>query len=147
MSDGSISPSSREQLAAIASLARALGGNRIEHWLFGGWAVDFWTGAVTRRHDDIDVAAWRRDVDAIKETLEAAGWHHTPRPDDRVGTCFRWHSTAAELTFVVPDGAGGVVPLPDGPVVWSTEPFGDETRELQGVTCRYRGTPCLGLTN
>jgi hypothetical protein len=29
-----------EQLAAIAALGRALDDTGVDHWLFGGWAVD-----------------------------------------------------------------------------------------------------------
>jgi hypothetical protein len=28
----------------------------IAYWLFGGWAVDFHAGQVTREHGDIDIA-------------------------------------------------------------------------------------------
>lgn len=34
--------------AAIASLDTSLQERDIEYWLFGGWAVDFWVGSVTR---------------------------------------------------------------------------------------------------
>ena len=45
-----------EQLAALEELHRLLERHRIEYWLFGGWAVDFHTGTVTRPHDDLDMA-------------------------------------------------------------------------------------------
>jgi hypothetical protein len=73
---------SDEQLAAVASLGAALDGSGIEYWLFGGWAVDFWVGAVTRPHADVDVAAWRRDYDAILAALEPAGFRHAPKDKD-----------------------------------------------------------------
>ena len=42
-----------------------------------------------------------------------------------------------EFTFVVGADDGGVlVLLEEGPVVWSTEPFGHDRRELRGVGCR-----------
>ena len=124
-----------DQLAAIEELGRTLEG--IDHWLFGGWAVDFWVGKVTREHSDVDVVAWRRDYDAIRAALVAAGWRHTPPEDEVVGTEYRHGSALVEFTFVVPDGQGRIViPMPDGPIVWSTEPFGDARRELHGVTAR-----------
>jgi Aminoglycoside-2''-adenylyltransferase len=126
-----------DQLAAIASLADALDSRGVEYWLFGGWAVDFWVGEVTRRHDDVDVAAWRHDYDAIKAALETAGWRHTPAPDDLLGTRYRWRSVVVEFTFVETDGDGRVLlPMAEQPVVWSTEPFGDSRRELRGVSSR-----------
>src|SRR5262245_51786716 len=137
MTQGETLPSAEEQLAAISSLGSALDEQGVEYWLFGGWAVDFWVGAVTRQHDDIDVAAWRDDYDTIRASLEAAGWRHTPAADEVVGTRYRWRSAQVEFTFVTADEDGKIlVPLADGPIVWSTELFGDSRRELLGVNCR-----------
>jgi hypothetical protein len=125
------------QLAAIASLSRALDQEAIDYWLFGGWAVDFWVGRVTREHDDIDVAAWRDDYEAIATALQVAGWRHAPVPDEVVGTRYQWETTQVEFTFVTTDGDGRVViPLPDQPIVWSAEPLGHQRRELRGVNSR-----------
>ena len=42
-----------------------------------------------------------------------------------------------EFTFMTTDSDGQVViQLPDHPVVWSAEPFGDERRQLSGVDSR-----------
>jgi aminoglycoside-2''-adenylyltransferase len=49
-----------EQLAALARLHEQLERHGIEYWLFGGWAVDFHAGSVTRPHDDLDIAVWQR---------------------------------------------------------------------------------------
>ncbi len=137
MTDREKVSSAQEQLAAIASLTSALDTHGIEYWLFGGWAVDFWVGAITRQHDDIDVAAWRQDYDKIRAALQAAGWRHTPAADDVVGTRYQWRSALLEITFVVADEGGRIlVPLTDRPVVWSAESFGNGRRELFGVTCR-----------
>ena len=129
--------SAEEQLAAIASLSRVLDRQGVDYWLFGGWAVDFWAGDVTREHDDIDIAAWRDDYDAIGAALEAAGWRHAPVENEVVGTRYERGSALVEFTFVVGADDGGVlVLLEEGPVVWSTEPFGHDRRELRGVGCR-----------
>jgi hypothetical protein len=137
MTDGKELSSAELQLAAIASLSSALDQHGIEYWLFGGWAVDFWVGAVTRQHDDIDVAAWRQDYDTIRAALQAAGWQHTPAADDVVGTRYQRRSAQLEVTFVVADEDGRIiVPLADRSVVWSTESFGDGRRDLLGVSCR-----------
>lgn len=125
------------QIAAIGHLDFALGGAGLDYWLFGGWAVDFWVGRVTREHDDVDVAAWRRDYDQIRMALVAAGWLHTPAENEVVGTRYTWQSAEVEFTFVEARGDGSVViPFPDNEIVWTSEPFGDERCELQGRFAR-----------
>ena len=137
MTEGGRAPSAEEQLAAIANLSRILDQHRVDYWLFGGWAVDFCVGAVTREHDDIDVAAWRHDYDAIRAALEAAGWRHTPVADEVVGTRYQWRLAQVEFTFVEADDQGRIViPLPDQPIVWSTKSFGGDRRELLAVNSR-----------
>ena len=107
--------------------------------------MDFWVGRVTRLHDDIDVAAWRRDRDLINLALEAAGWRRTYEVDETLAASYRWGSTLVEFTFVLEDDRGRILlPMPDGPLVWSTEPFGDETRTLFDVSCRTIPLPLLG---
>jgi hypothetical protein len=138
-----VSATADEQLQAIERLDRTLGEHRLDYWLFGGWAVDFWVGAVTREHDDIDVAAWRDDYEPIRAALTAAGWRHTPAADEAVGTRYRWGAALVEFTFVAVDEAGRIViPFADAPVVWSHDPFGERRRKLDGVTAR---TIPLGL--
>ena len=130
-------PGAVEQLTAIASLARALDQKAIDYWLFGGWAVDFWVGRVTREHDDVDIAAWRTDYDAIATALQAAGWRHTPVPDEVVGTRYQWGTAQVEFTFMTTDSDGRVlIPLRDHPVVWSAEPLGQQRLELGGANSR-----------
>ena len=130
-------PSPEDQLAAIASLSRALEAAGIEHWLFGGWGVDLWVGEITRPHEDIDVGAWRADYDAIGNALLAAGWRHTPVPDEVVGTRYQLGRAQVEFTFFVTDGDGStVVPRPGAPIVVSAAPLGSARRELLGVSAR-----------
>jgi hypothetical protein len=137
VAEAGIGRSSDEQLAAIASLSSILDERRIEYWLFGGWAVDFWVGDVTREHDDIDVAAWREDYDAIGAALEGAGWRHTPVANEVVGTRYRLGRAEAEFTFVVADSEGRIlVPMTEQPIVWSAESFGDHRLTLGGVNSR-----------
>jgi hypothetical protein len=132
-----LSDRASEQIQAIRSLDAALGAARIEYWLFGGWAVDFWVGRVTREHDDIDAAAWRRDFDAIKQALVEVGWRHTPVENEVVGTRYTWGSAEVEFTFVeARDDGAVVIPIPEHEIVWTTEPFGEERRVLRGVGAR-----------
>jgi hypothetical protein len=125
-----------QQLAAIASLSGALDERGLEYWLFGGWAVDFWVGSITRNHDDIDVAARQSDQDAIKAALLGVGWRHTPAVDEVVGTRYQLAGVETEFTFVVPDADGRIFIPFDQPLMWSAEPFGSDRRELLGVSCR-----------
>jgi hypothetical protein len=125
------------QIDAIGALDETLGAAGIDYWLFGGWAVDFWVGRVTRAHDDVDAAAWRHDRHAIDAALVAGGWRHAPIGDESVAAGYTWRSTTLELTFVEPREDGSVViPFADREVVWTTQPFGDERRTLQGVRAR-----------
>jgi hypothetical protein len=45
-----------EQLSVLRDVTGLLRSRTFDHWLFGGWAVDFYVGKVTRPHGDIDLA-------------------------------------------------------------------------------------------
>jgi hypothetical protein len=61
-----------EQLAALARLDGVLAKHGIPYWLFGGWAVDFHAGSVTRSHDDLDIAVWSKDLGLPR--FDGQGW-------------------------------------------------------------------------
>jgi hypothetical protein len=124
-------------LAALGSAARALDSAELEHWFFGGWAVDVWVGRLTRPHDDIDVLVWRRDEPRVHEALCEAGWLHMPTPEDVVGTNYVRDEYELQLTFAVPGDEGGVVvPVADQPIVLSLGPLTFARRTLGDVTVR-----------
>lgn len=124
-------------MAALRSAASALGAAELEYWVFGGWAVDLWVGRPTRPHDDIDILVWRRDEPCVHEALEAAGWLHTPTPEDLLGTNYTRDHYELQLTFVVPGDEGGVVlPVPDQPIVLSTGPLAFTLRHLGDMQVR-----------
>jgi Aminoglycoside-2''-adenylyltransferase len=134
-----IPPSAQEGrgLAALASAAGALDAANLEHWFFGGWAVDLWVGRSTRPHDDIDVLVWRHDEARVHEALDSAGWIHAPTPEDLLGTSFLRADYELQLTFVAPGPEGGVViPVPDQPIVLSPGPLDFARREIHGVSAR-----------
>jgi hypothetical protein len=109
----------------------------IPYWLFGGWAVDFHVGSITRPHDDVDMAVWQDDIPRISQQLEAEGWRHTPSDEDDGGTAFERSGVRLELTFLVRDpGARIVTPLRDAPAVWPEETFANDARDLHGVRAR-----------
>jgi hypothetical protein len=128
-------PSShRDQLSAIAQTHELFTRSDIDYWLFGGWAVDFHAGSITRPHDDIDVAVWFDDHNRIARLLEAEGWRHVPEPDEDGGTGYERAAVRLELTFLVPGDGGEVyIRLRAGRVLWSAEPPDTEFPELSGV--------------
>ena len=134
----------RRQLEALARFGERLGGEGIEWWLFGGWAVDFHVGAVTRPHGDLDVAVWRHDVPWIADLLLADGWCHVPDPDEDGGTGYERDGVRLEVTYLVRDEQGRVVtPFRHGPGVWPDGAFGEETGELAGARARLVGLRAL----
>src|SRR5829696_2967138 len=124
-------------LDALSSAAGALEAAGIEHWFFGGWAVDLWVGRLTRPHDDIDLLVWRRDEEQVHDALSAAGWSHTPSPADVLGTDYVRDGYELQITFVVPgDGGGVTVPVPDAPIVLSTGALDFARRNIGDVAVR-----------
>ena len=125
------------QTAALASAADALDSAGLEHWFFGGWAVDLWVGRPTRAHEDIDVLVQRRDEARVDAALVAAGWVHTPHDDDVVGTDYAADGCDLQLTFAETDDTGRVVvPVPGQPVVVSTGPLAHARRPLGHLQVR-----------
>ena len=121
----------------VGSAADALEGAGLEHWFFGGWAVDLWVGRLTRPHEDIDVLVWRRDEGRVHEVLQEAGWVHTPTPEDLVGTNYAREGYELQLTFVVPGAEGGVVvPVPEQPIALSSGPLAFARRSLDDLSVR-----------
>ena len=130
-------PAAEEQLKALAVLGDIMDRHGLDYWLFGGWAVDFWLGTVTRAHDDVDLAIWRDDYEVISGVLTLAGWRYAPVEDEAIGASFRSGAVLAELTFVISDHSRMMfIPFPDRPALWSAVPFGSDRRELRGVSCR-----------
>ena len=123
--------------AALASAADALETAGLDHWFFGGWAVDLWVGRVTRSHDDIDVLVRRADEARVDAALTASGWVHTPHDDDLLGTTYAGDGDDLQLTFVETDDAGRVVvPVPGEPIVLSDGPLAHAHRPLGHLSVR-----------
>ena len=131
-------PSGYDQsLSMLESVSTSLEAAELEHWVFGGWAVDLWVGRMTRPHEDIDVMVWRHDEAAVHQVLHGAGWMHQPTPEDLVGTNYARDGHALQLTFVIPGPDGGViVPVPDQPIVLSRGPLAFARRTLSDVSIR-----------
>jgi hypothetical protein len=130
---------SDEQLSALARVTGLLEQAEIDYWLFGGWAVDFYVGAVTRAHFDLDLAIWQTDLPRIVQLLEDDGWRHAPLADEDGGTGYERGTVRLELTYLVRDGDGVFIPLREGRAPWSEEALGDDVGELHGVRARLVG--------
>jgi hypothetical protein len=116
----------------------------IAYWLFGGWAVDFYVGSVTRTHDDVDLAVWLVDLPRIAELLQNDGWRHAPLDDEDGGTGYERGTVRLELTYLVRDGDRRIVtPLHHGQVAWPDEALANGADELCGVRARLVGLDAL----
>jgi hypothetical protein len=133
------------QLSALADVSESLQKAGIAYWLFGGWAVDFYVGSLTRAHDDIDLAVWLVDVLQIANLLLMNGWCHAPSNDEDGGTAFERAGVRLELTYLVcgDDGLASI-PLRSGPVLWPGKgALVDDVGELRGVRSRLIGFEAL----
>jgi Aminoglycoside-2''-adenylyltransferase len=134
---------STEQLSALARVGDLLEDAGIAYWLFGGWAVDFYVGSVTRAHDDLDFAVWLVDLPRIGQLLEDDGWRHAPLEDEDGGTGYE-RAVRLELTYLVRDGDGSVfTPLRQGRAQWSEDALANDVGELRGVRARLVGLAYL----
>ena len=108
-----------EQLAAVRSIHELFEEQGIEYWMFGGWAVDFHAGSVTRVHDDLDIAVWLEDRDQIAALLRANGWSHAPEPHEDGYTGYERDAVRLELAFLARSEGGSVhTPLRVGRATW-----------------------------
>jgi aminoglycoside-2''-adenylyltransferase len=115
------------QLAALSWIHRLLAEHGVDYWLFGGWAVDFHAGAVTRAHDDLDLAVWSRDAERVRQVLTEAGWSYTPEEGYAV-----YEQGGVRLEVAARDRG-----------TWPAGSFGDDTAELNGVRARIVSLPSL----
>jgi hypothetical protein len=126
-----------EQLAALARIHELLDGQGIDYWLFGGWAVDFHSGSITRAHDDLDIAVWLNDHDRIAALLAEDGWLHAPEEHEDGYTGYERGVVRLELAFLDRSEDGRVyTPTRDGRGAWPDGTFEDDVVELLGVRAR-----------
>src|SRR3954452_7923790 len=131
--------SESDQLAALDPLHRCFEAEGVEYWLFGGWAVDFHVGTVTRAHSDLDLAIWLPDLPRVATLLRREGWAHEPEDAEAGSTAFTQGTVRVELAFLQRDGADGepYTPLADGGRAgWATGAFGQDVLTLAGIRAR-----------
>ena len=132
------------QLAALADVSARLEEAALDYWLFGGWAVDFHPGRITRPHFDVDLAVWRDDLERIGAILEGSGWRHAPDPDEDGGTGYERDGIRLELTYLIRHEDGRVVtPLRDFEATWPEGAFDAGHRELRDVRVRVLSLEAL----
>jgi hypothetical protein len=96
------------QLSLIQDLTTVLRAARIPHWLFGGWAVDFLLGEITRPHSDVDLILWRRDVPVLRQILVERGYTERPSPSGpELDARFCKEGELVELMFLHEQEDGG----------------------------------------
>lgn len=129
--------SANDQLGALARIDRLFEEHAIEYWLFGGWAVDFYAGSITRVHADIDLAVWQADYQRLAPLLMGDGWRHTPDEGEDGYTTYERCSVRLELAFLARDTDRRVyTPLAQGRASWPEAAFEDDTAQLHAVRAR-----------
>ena len=125
------------QLQTIAWLHVALTDLDVDYWLFGGWAVDFHLGRVTRMHEDVDLAVWESDLSRIITLLQAHGWVHAPEPGEDGYTGFECGLIRVELAFLSRDEDGTIyTPITNGRGKWPRGSFADALARVDSVQAR-----------
>jgi Uncharacterised nucleotidyltransferase len=121
-------------LVVLGELHELLQRQRIEYWVFGGWAVDLYAGRMTRPHADIDLAVWIDDLDRIGELLDQAGWLHAPRANEDGYSQYVHEAARLDLAYLARDDDGVVyTPIRNGRGDWPLGAFGDDVASLLGV--------------
>jgi hypothetical protein len=97
------------QLRLIVEMTDFLAEHDIDHWLFGGWGVDFLLGAVTRSHSDVDMIVWRWDLTTVRRLFVAFGYRvlESCLPDE--GAVFAKHNQRIDIGIIEPNGRGSIV--------------------------------------
>jgi hypothetical protein len=109
------------QLKLIAEVTSLLTAATIPHWLFGGWAVDFLVGEVTRPHSDIEFAVWRSDFPAVRRLLRRQGYADQGVEFTQEAANLRKNGQLLRLIFIERNERGEVVT----PGPWSDWPWPD----------------------
>jgi Aminoglycoside-2''-adenylyltransferase len=133
-----------DHLAALAEVDQLFQRHGVAYWLFGGWAVDFHAGRVTREHGDIDIAIWSTDRERVATLLLGRAWVHREEVGEDGYTCYERNGIRLEVAFLARDGGGHVyTPLRDGRGEWPADSFGDQVAQLRGVRARVIGRESL----
>lgn len=125
------------QLEAIADMVAMTKQLKVQVWLRGGWAMDFFLGQVSREHLDVDWFVMIDDLSAVAGALVAHGWSRQVTPNEFAPTFLRCDvdfgiDTLTRTTsgkVVVPTGRFRGDPWPDGMIDQAV------VGEIAGVRC------------
>ena len=56
----------------------------IQIWIDGGWAVDALLGEQTRKHEDLDIAVERKNLENLRAYLESLGYKEIKRDENKM---------------------------------------------------------------
>lgn len=108
------------QITLITEITEICATRGIEHWLRGGWAVDFYVGRITRDHEDIDLFAWAKDVSRLVPALTRAGFAEQEGPPPTAQRNFLKEGEEVQIALLVQNDRGEVAPA-GGP--WAGTPW------------------------
>lgn len=128
---------SARQLAAIRDVSQILSAEHVDYWLFGGWAVDFAVGRITRAHDDVDFVVLETEKDRVEAALHALGF--SPGDSRYPSHQQNWTRFGVVLqTNLVRETADGMFVSPgvfeDWP--WEAGSFGNDTGKIDEIEVR-----------
>ena len=123
-----------EPLQAIHDVTQACSRANIDHWLFGGWAIDFHLGVVTRHHDDIDFIIWSHDIARLTIVLQHQGFICTGTLPEHA--YFEKYQQRVEISFIDRTTSGEIItPGRWAFWPWAHDAFLADDRVLLGVCC------------
>jgi hypothetical protein len=127
-------PKPDRQLRLIQEVTELLRAADVPHWLFGGWAVDFLAGRVTRAHRDIEFVIWTRDQVAVAQLLAEHGFQ-AGQQSIEMSIYFNYEQLL-EFYSIEPDSSGHIIT----PGKWANWPwmegsFDTPPAQLAGITC------------
>jgi hypothetical protein len=131
------------QLRAIAEVLALAERERIEVWLRGGWAMDFFLGSQTREHVDVDWFCWSAEVVRLSDALTALGFRPTGGAPPEQQRDFVRGDVELGVALLDRDDTGRVV-VAGGP--YAGEPWPDGMLDaapgrLAGLTCPIIAAP------
>ena len=123
-----------KQFAVIERAHGLLSKAGVDHWLFGGWGVDFLVGRVTRPHSDVEFVVWRRDIERVRELFGALGYRERSGGDDAAFRAdFDTDAGLLSMVYIERDELGYIVtPGPFARFPWAEDAFEHEG-SLEGV--------------
>jgi hypothetical protein len=124
------------QLTLIDEVTQTLTRAGVPHWLFGGWAVDFIAGEVTRPHRDIEFAVWASDAEHVSALLAPLDYQLDPAHTSVEMTLFWKHEQIVEFYNHLVNAAGQIVIAGKwSDWAWADAAFDAPMATLHGVTC------------